>query len=477
MDLKLRYALTEATELVALYQQVVVNDAWRTHKTVFGRSWRGTTVGDEKRRSLDQRRTLGYVQLRRQRSGGQGPGRFFDAWTASLSWQRQEEERDRVRQDDRRDLQGFDVATWGAWLRLEKDTCFGHWTWGVESYRDGVDSWRLDFDAAGQLTRRRIQGPVADDATYQLWGVYVQNQIAVGRRLRLFLGARYTQAEADAKAVADPVTGERTAMAGDWDQVVGSARFLLPLGRQDRWHLFGGVSQAFRAPNLSDLTRFDSARSNEIETPSPDLRPETFLAYELGVKMRTARASLELAAFHTAIDDLIVRVPTGATIDGEHEVTKRNGGDGFSHGLELTTRRRLTDRFSAFATVTWIDGAADTWPTATSRRVREPLDRLMPLTAHLGVRWQGQKPWLEAVLTLADAQDRLSSRDQADTQRIPPGGTPGYKVLTLRGGWELSERWTVSAAVENLADENYRIHGSGLNEPGRNFVMGLEARF
>jgi len=82
-----------------------------------------------------------------------------------------------------------------------------------------------------------------------------------------------------------------------------------------------------------------------------------------------------------------------------------------------------------------------------------------------------------AVARLAAAQDRLSTRDRADTQRIPPGGTPGYQVLTLRGGRSLGDRWTISAAVENLTDEDYRVHGSGLNEPGRNFVAGVEARF
>ncbi len=472
LDFKLRYAISDATELVAVYQAVEIDDAWRTHRTVFGRSWRGTTVGNEKRRSLDQRRTLGYLQLHHQRSEG-----FFDALTASLSWHRQEEERDRVRSDDRRDLQGFDVATWGAWLRFEKDTRFGLFTYGVESYRDAVDSLGLHFNAEGDLTRRAIQGPVADDATYEHWGVYVQDQLPVGERLRLNLGLRYTRAEADAKAVADPLTGERIAVDGEWDQVVGSVRFLLPVGKKDRWHLFGGVSQAFRAPNLSDLTRFDSARSNEIETPSPDLDPEDFVSYELGVKLRTERGHLELAAFHTAIDDMIVRTPTGRLVDGDFEVTKINGGDGFSRGFELRGEVRLSENLSAFTTLSWIDGEVDTFLTATSPKVREPLDRLMPATGHFGLRWRGRKTWIEALATVADEQDRLSSRDRADTDRIPPGGTPGYEVFTLRGGWELSERWTVSAGIENLLDEEYRTHGSGLNEPGRNFLAGIRIRF
>ncbi|MFA7238420.1 MAG: hypothetical protein WC058_16305, partial [Phycisphaeraceae bacterium] len=61
--------------------------------------------------------------------------------------------------------------------------------------------------------------------------------------------------------------------------------------------------------------------------------------------------------------------------------------------------------------------------------------------------------------------------------RIPPGGTPGYAVVHLRGGWKVCPNTTLYAAVENIADADYRVHGSGSNMPGRNFIFGLEVRF
>jgi outer membrane receptor protein involved in Fe transport len=33
---------------------------------------------------------------------------------------------------------------------------------------------------------------------------------------------------------------------------------------------------------------------------------------------------------------------------------------------------------------------------------------------------------------------------------------------------------TLAAAVENLTNQNYRVHGSGLNESGRNFIVTME---
>ena len=77
----------------------------------------------------------------------------------------------------------------------------------------------------------------------------------------------------------------------------------------------------------------------------------------------------------------------------------------------------------------------------------------------------------------AEKADRLSADDERDTQRIPPGGTPGYAVLTLRGGTTVLEGLDLTLALENVADEDYRIHGSGVNEPGRNLVLQAEWTF
>jgi hemoglobin/transferrin/lactoferrin receptor protein len=122
-----------------------------------------------------------------------------------------------------------------------------------------------------------------------------------------------------------------------------------------------------------------------------------------------------------------------------------------------------------------MDGVVGTYPTSEPFIVDEPIDRLMPMQAYLGARWQAPDSpyWLEGLFSAAANADRLSTRDIADTDRIPPGGTPGYVILTLRGGWTIGDSLQLSLALENLFDEDYRIHGSGLNEPGRNIVVSL----
>ena len=55
--------------------------------------------------------------------------------------------------------------------------------------------------------------------------------------------------------------------------------------------------------------------------------------------------------------------------------------------------------------------------------------------------------------------------------------TPGFAVLGLRGGVRIGSHLDLTVIGENLADRNYRLHGSGVDEPGINLVARLRARF
>jgi len=77
----------------------------------------------------------------------------------------------------------------------------------------------------------------------------------------------------------------------------------------------------------------------------------------------------------------------------------------------------------------------------------------------------------------SDKQDKLTTSDKNDTQRIPAGGTPGFATFGLRGGWEVSSMCSLFAAIENIGNIDYRIHGSGVNEPGLNAILSLKVSY
>lgn len=467
-DARADYFWTSGATLTLGHQQVRQEDAWRTHRTIYGIEWEGTVKGDDQRHVFDQDRTLTYLRLAHVDRGG-----AVDAYSLTFSRHQQGEDLDRVRANGRQDLQGFDVETWGVAFTLESESAIGRWVYGADYYRDLVDSYSVRIDPEAAPKRGR-QGPVADDATYDLVGVFVQNTVDISGA-EITPGLRYTYVGLDA----DKVDKRPEGISDHWDALVGSLRALIPLDGGRTHNLFAGVAQGFRAPNLSDLTRLDFARSNEIETPVDDLKPERFVTADFGWRRATEQWRAEVAYFYTWIEDLIVRTPTGERVEDLLEVTKKNASEGWVHGVELSGMVKLAEEWRVRAIATWMEGEADGYPSSEPVIAREPLSRVMPLTGRLAFRWQpsGQRFWAEAEVAAAEKADKLSSGDKRDTQRIPPGGTPGYVIGTLRGGVQATDALSITLALENVTDEDYRIHGSGLNEPGRQLVVSAQYAF
>lgn len=464
IDVKLEHRLADGALISLAYQNSRLEDVPRTHRTVFAQSFAGTTVGTELQRSLDQHRQLAYVQLR-----DESVNEWMDQVVLSASWQRQREDRYRARTAGRFDWQGFNVDTFGLWSRAESDSAIGRFAYGFDFYHDVVGSY-----SSGNT----IQGPVGDDASYDLFGIYVEDRLALGPRWEWTLGGRYGYAAAKADSVRDPLTTLQTSVSRSWHSALGETRVnwqAIP----DRLDWNFGIMQGYRAPNLSDLTRFDVSRSGEVETASLNLDPEKYLSFESGVQFRQPKLTAALNGFYTLIDDQIVRFPTGVLIGGLPEITKGNVGDGYVQGVELGLSWNAHEQWTLFGNLAWVEGQVDTFPTAASIARREYLDRLMPLSAQVGVRWDSPTRdwWLETIAMLADKADKLSTRDAADAQRIPAGGTPGYAVLHLRGGWQINRNFSANAAIENVFDKDFRVHGSGHNMPGRNFILELSAKF
>jgi outer membrane receptor protein involved in Fe transport len=65
-----------------------------------------------------------------------------------------------------------------------------------------------------------------------------------------------------------------------------------------------------------------------------------------------------------------------------------------------------------------------------------------------------------------------------DDTRVPLyASTAGWLSLDVRAGFALGEQWNLWVALTNVLDRNFRVHGSGIDAPGRNAYVGLRLRF
>ena len=459
-DLKLEAALNPDTTLTFAHQYVDQDDVWRWHSTIFNDTpWNGTSTGTFPARIYDQERSLTYLKI-----DGELPSGPVQKYSATVSFQRtQDSEFQNRRPTDVRSQQ-IDLDTYGIDITLESALLGGNLVYGADYYQD-------EIDAVGTRTGRdpRSRRPVADDSTFRLLGAFAQFRRPVNDQLEALVGARLTHSEATLGKVWDPASTADISASDQWSDIVFNARALYKLSTE--LNVYGGASQGFRTPNAHDLSGNITSRSGQQQLGSLDLEPEQSWTFEVGSRFSNETVSLNAAAFYTVVEDLIVSVPAAAE---SNTVIASNSQEADIVGIELEAAIRLLDNLTLSGHLTWQDGETSTPTFIGGPTANAAVSRLSPLAGSVALRYDSpdERWWIEGRVTAAAKQDQLSARDKRDTQRIPPGGTPGYVVASLRGGFQVTDYLELNAALENITDQDYRIHGSGVNQPGINAIFG-----
>lgn len=469
IDARLDVALSSRWTLTAAHQSTDQDDVWRTHSTIYSKSFSGTDIGSDLKRLKDQKRRLDYVKFT-----GVKVHPSVDELTLTLSQQNWQEDGDRIKGSGSRILQGFQSTMSGFDLQLTTNTPFAEFVYGIDYYLDEVDSHRTDYNPDGSVDRVRIQGPIGDDATYGQFGLFAQASVPLSNRLDLDIGGRYSYVKANIGKYEEPISGTAASYENNWSNFSSSIRVLYDLTGEDTDKIWAGLSQSFRAPNIADLSRYGKSRSTETEVAATDLSPETFLTYEIGYKKFSSHYDLTATYYYTEINDHITSTPTGRIVGGLTEVSKQNSAEGFVQGVELSGRYLLNDDFDVFGNLTWLESSLKN-PVSG---IFEPISRTMPFTTTAGVNWiPNDRYWLTASATYVEDADQLSEGDMSDGERIPPNGTPGYFLLNLYGTSQVTDTVQLNLALNNILDEAYRTHGSGSNEPGFGVTVGIEVTF
>jgi len=471
LDFRLDWALGPESTLTFAHQYVNQDSISRWHRTLENPGWtHGSHVaapGKWTANTYDQERSLTYLRYAGTDPRVDAP---IKSWSATLSYQDVTDSEFQNRNPDSDSIRrsNIDLRTIGIDLTLESEVGPGNLVYGFDYYRDDVNSSGSRNNTAGTAFRESL--PVADDSSYDLFGIYSQYQWNVSDRLEITPGVRYTYARAKLGRFTDSTGAARANESESWDSLVGSLRMLYRI--DDHWSLFGGISQAFRSPNLDDLSGNLASKSGATAVGSTNVEPEEFITYEIGARRSAEEVSVQAAVFYTDIKDVITGVPDAAP--GTATITT-NGGDGYVYGVELESVWRFRPQWTLSGFAAWQEGRSETPSFIGGPTTESPMTRQLPLTGSLALRWTAESGdyWVEGRVLGATNEGRITAADQArDDQRIPTGGTPGYVVTSLRAGWQVNERLDLTCGIENMTDEDYRNHGSGQNEAGLNVILG-----
>jgi hemoglobin/transferrin/lactoferrin receptor protein len=479
-DLRLDWAATADSTVTFASYYVNQDDISRWHRTLANPGWKDgshvTVPGKWTTNNFDQERSLAYL-----RYAGTNPraNAAIHRWSATVSYQASDDSEFQNRLPDpaagSRPIRGSAIAveTMGVDLELESRVGPGGLVYGFDFYHDDVDS--SGYQTNARNSNRRESLPVADDSTYDTFGLFSQYIWQATGDFELTAGARYTHVDADVGRFYDATNTERFGQSQDWDAAVGSLRGIYHL--DPAWSIYGGLAQSFRAPNLDDLSGNMTAKSGGDALGNANLDPERYLTYELGLRQQLESLSWGVAAFYTDATDMMVSVPL---TPGNSTTIATNASEGYVYGFELEGAWRFHPQWELSGFAAWQDGRNESPEYVGGPVLDKPNARQLPLSGSLALRWTAasRKYWLEGRILAADLEDRITAADQAaDNQRIPTGGTPGYVVASLRGGWTVNDCLDLTAGLENLTDESYRSHGSGQNEPGFGGIIGARVKW
>lgn len=327
---------------------------------------------------------------------------------------------------------------------------------GLEVYIDKLESSRTDRNINGGSTTS-LRGLYPNGARYSNVAAYSLHHVKIGK-LKVEGGLRYNMYRA---AINEATLGK---IVLNPNALVFQGGLNYPLLKGV--NAYTNISDGFRAPNIDDLGTLGIV-DFRYEIPAYDLRPERSVNKEVGVKYFSKNISGSLALFRTNLYDLISRVKTGEVINGYDVYKKINVDKGFIRGWELQTTYQLQRKMRLFASATSLFGQSITKD--------QPLRRIPPFNARIGGEYQISNYLLGVIYDHASPQRRLESGDKSDN-RIPAGGTPGFNILNLYAGGKI-RNVTVRTYLNNIFNQDYRTHGSGINGMGRAFSMMLIWQF
>ncbi|HKT61785.1 MAG TPA: TonB-dependent receptor, partial [Gemmatimonadales bacterium] len=252
--------------------------------------------------------------------------------------------------------------------------------------------------------------------TLELYSAFVQDEIALGDRVRLSLGSKF----------------EHNSYTGF--EIQPSAR--LAWTPTDRETLWAAVSRAVRTPSRIDRDFVAFVAPFGPVLVGGDFQSETVIAYELGWRAQPhPRMSLSISTFYNDYDNLRTIEPGPPPTGLPFRLA--NMMEGHSYGAELATRYQVSDRWWLRGGYTFLRKDLSLKPGSGDRNQgssegNDPEHQfLIQSSADLPARLE-----LDAVFRFVDV--------------LPDPRVPSYAGLDLRLGWNATERLELSVVGQNL---------------------------
>ncbi|MBD3723274.1 MAG: TonB-dependent receptor [Flavobacteriaceae bacterium] len=356
--------------------------------------------------------------------------------------------------------------------------------YGVEYVFDKVNSEGIDEDIT---TGVQVEGPARyPQADWQSIGVYVNDQYTINNRVLLSAGLRYNQyilnAEFDTTFYPFPFTEAKLndgALTGSFGVVYKPS---------NSWVLSSNVSTAFRSPNVDDVGKVFDSEPGSVVVPNPNLKAE--YAYNVDFNIAKAFGSnfkLDLSTYYTWLEDALVR--RDYTLNGSSEIMYdgelsqvqaiQNAAKATVYGVQFGVKAKLSRNFVFSTDLNFQKGEEE-----LDNGEKSPSRHAAPFFGVSRLTFTHEKLELQLYSQFSAKKDYEDlpeeERGKPEIYAIDGNGnpySPSWYTLNLKTDYKFNKTFNVTAGLENITDQRYRPYSSGLVAPGRNFIVGVRAKF
>jgi len=345
-----------------------------------------------------------------------------------------------------------ELTTDGALMQLNLQPLGNHTLIaGVQYLNDEVDQVRhVDtFSWVPPVAPSGIE-IIKDKASIETWAWFAQDQWQVNDRLALTAGVRQYFVEGDLK-----YTDRESLDAGnlnDDNEMIGSLGLVWE--QSDEVRLRASVSQGYVYPSLLQLATGAYAGSSFVN-PDPNLKPETSVNYEMGIRLQQGGLVLDATAFYTESEDYIHHQPCAVedNCPGSRDRIYLNIGESQAHGVELYLAYANGPwGLQPYANLTWMERRNDfdefsTWDTG-----------IPALGGRAGLRWEG------VLMSMPSLWTDFYLRGESGSDVEEPGSIRG--VLEEKDSWVTANiatgmgfgregQYQLALELINLTDKSY----------------------
>lgn len=240
-------------------------------------------------------------------------------------------------------------------------------------------------------------------------------------------------------------------------------------------------STGFRVPNVDDMSKIFGSAPGMVIVPNVDLKPEKTYNYELGVtKIFSGNTRWENSIFYTEFRD--VAVIAEYTFNGKDSLlydgsmakvyANQNRDHAYIYGISSNLVSQMDNDFRLSVGFNYTYGRVQTDTSNT------PLDHVPPFNARTSLMYMNGK-FTSELFVLYNGWKKLKDfgAGEDNFQYATPEGMPAWFTLNMRMNYQIHKFVTIQAGIDNMFDTQYRTFASGINAPGRNFIVALRAHF